>query len=318
MVKLERFVIILMAGFLFGYGVQNLEVSAQTSPNVSYAPSIGITTVPTPSSLPRGAGDVIYKYAVKNFSKEVPLSNIQITDNKCSPVKFIEGDDNNDSKLDFNETWRYTCKTKVYATTQNVAKVSGVFNDVTFTHRSYSTIVVGSYAPPPIVSIVNLSKIAFPYSLPAGGGDVVFIYRVNNPGEVPLNNVVVTDDICDDISNKLGDINNNELLDVTEVWMYTCATHIDQTTTNTAYVSSSANDLYAIGEATFTVQVDVAPEQNVAPQSKDDPTLPSSPIGDSGTSKSVIWGILVGVLLTLGIFSFFKIRKKQKSINQSK
>lgn len=288
-------------------------ILAQTEDeSVSHTPSIGVTVVPSPSALPRGAGDVTYKYAVKNFSKEIPLSNIELTDNRCTPVKFIEGDDNDDSKLDFKETWRYTCKTKVYATTQNAAKVTGVFEDVTVSHKSYSTVVVGSYAPPPIISIVNVSKVAFPYSLPAGGGDVVFIYRVSNPGDVALNNVVVTDDICNDISNKLGDKNNNELLDVTEVWMYTCTTRIDKTTTNTAYVSSSANDLYAIGEATFTVQVETTPENDIVPGA-DNQTPPNLPdMGNGNTSRSALWGILAGIILTLGIFFFIKIRKKLK------
>jgi hypothetical protein len=237
---------------------------------------------------------VTYHYAVKNFIKEIPLANIEVSDDVCSPVRFIEGDDNNDSLLDYDETWRYSCVTEVLATTQSTATARGTANNITATHEAHATVIVGSDNPAPLVSIVNITKIAYPLSLPIGGGEITFTYRVNNPGVIPLGSITVTDDKCNAISSKLGDTNANNLLDIDEVWVYTCTTNLWQTTTNTAVVTAYANGLKATGEATVTVEVDI-------------PAFP-----DTGTNlsfKTIVWGGLLAILVIL-ITLLFLNRKK--------
>lgn len=287
--KPKRFIPILIAVLVFGYGAKS--VVAQDSPNVLYVPLIGITSVPDPLALPGGPGNVTYHYAVKNFIEELPLSNIQVIDDKCGSVKFVEGDDNSNSKLDYSETWRYTCTTKLSTTIQSTATATGVANNITATHTAYVTVVVGSNTPPPLVSIVNVTKVAYPLSLPPQGGDITFTYRVSNPGIVPLGGVTATDDKCSVMSGRLGDTNGNNLLDVNEVWIYTCTATLKQTTTNTVHVTAFANGLKAVGEATITVKVET-------------PALPevgSNP--DVGSNlKITVWAILSGVLVVLVIF----------------
>lgn len=284
------------------YGVK--KILAQSSPSVLYVPLIGITSVPDPLTLPDKGGEVIYKYAVKNFLQEVALINIRVTDDVCSPIKFLEGDDDNDSRLDYDETWRYTCTTKIYETTESTATARGTANDITATHKARTTVIVGSNNPPPLISIINITKIAYPLSLPTEGGEITFTYRVNNPGIVPLSEVVVTDDKCSAISGKLGDTNGNKLLDTNEVWVYTCKTTLRQTTTNTVSVTAFANDLRAVGEATITVKVDSPgfPAQPI-------PSLPET--GVDFDFKIIVWGILLGILGTLITF-FFLTRKNNK------
>lgn len=286
---------------VFGYGAKN--VSAQTSPSVLYVPLIGITSVPEPLALPEGAGDVTYHYAVKNFLGEAALTDVQVVDDKCAPVRFVEGDDNDDSKLDYSETWRYTCTTRLSTTTQSIATARGTVNDITATHKAYATVVVGLKDPAPLVSIVNITKIAYPLALPSEGGDITFTYRVNNPGAVALSGVVVTDDKCSAMSGRLGDTNGNNLLDTTEVWVYTCTTHLYQTTTNTVSVTAFANGLKAVGEATVTVTVN-------APAAQSAPKLP-----DTGTNpylKVIVWATLAGVLAALIVFSVLTRKSKLK------
>lgn len=277
------------------FGLSTKSTFAQTSPSVLYVPLIGITSVPSPLALPKGPGTVTYHYAVKNFLQEVPVTNVQVVDNKCSPIKFVEGDDNNDAKLDYSETWRYTCTTRLSETTQSIATVIGIANNLPAAHKAYATVIVGANTSAPLVNIINITKVAYPLTLPIGGGDITFTYRVNNPGDVPLSDVSVTDDKCSAMSKKLGDTNGNQLLDITEVWIYTCTAHLDQTTTNTVSVEASANGLKAVGYATITVTVDT-PNAQISPP----PSLPDT--GVNPNLKITIWGILSGALAGLVIF----------------
>lgn len=298
-----------IAMLAFGFGASN--VSAQTSQSVLYVPLIGITSVPEPLALSKGAGRVTYHYSVKNFLREIPLTDIKVTDDKCDAVKYVEGDDNRDAKLDYGETWRYECVTTIATTTESVATATGMANNITATHKAYATVVVGSNNVPPLVSIVNITKVAYPLSLPVGGGQITFTYRVNNPGLVPLSDVRVVDDKCIAMSSKLGDTNGNNLLDTNEVWMYSCTTNLTQTTTNTATVTAVANGLIARGVATLTVDVSAQPSETL-PNLPFDKSVPSFPdTGENPNIKIIIWGTLAGVLIALlALFVIKKVKSK--------
>jgi len=298
--KLKRYIFALLLLLMLGCGAN--DIWAQTTDSVLYVPLIGITSVPDPLALPNGTGDVTYNYAVKNFLAELSLTDVRVADNKCSPVKFVEGDDNYDSKLDYSETWRYSCTTKLSETTQSKSIATGVANSITATHDAYATVVVGSENPAPLVSIVNITKVAFPLSLPAEGGDITFTYKVNNPGVVPLSDVVVTDNKCSNMSGKLGDTNANNLLDINEIWIYTCTMNLKQTTTNTVNVTAFVNSLKAIDSYTLTVKVET-------PSSF--PNVGESPnTGTNSFFKIIVWGILSATILILIGFFFFKKYKK--------
>ena len=66
------------------------------------------------------------------------------------------------------------------------------------------------------------------------GETASYSYDVTNDGDVPLANVTVTDDKCSPVVSEGGDTNDNDLLDLTETWTYSCSTSLTEDTTNTA------------------------------------------------------------------------------------
>lgn len=98
--------------------------------------------------LPAGGGAVTYSYAVTNPGT-VPLSDVSISDNKCTglPGRVVghPGDLNKDNLLDHGETWQFTCKSNITQTTTNIGTAEGHANGLTAIDFSSVTVVV---APP--------------------------------------------------------------------------------------------------------------------------------------------------------------------------
>ena len=56
-----------------------------------------------------------------------------------------------------------------------------------------------------------------------------YLYEVSNTGDVPLADVdPPVDDYCDDVTYLEGDVEDPDVLDVGEVWVYTCETSLDR------------------------------------------------------------------------------------------
>ena len=276
---------------------------APSSTPVLVSPSINITKVPTPLSLPAGPGAVTYDYAVSNTGT-VAMSNVVVTDNKCSAVNFVSGDTNGDSKLDLNEIWKYRCSTTLSQTTTNTATATGQANGFIAIDTVNATVVVNASIVPPLIHIVKKSNVSI---LPAGGGAVVYTYTVTNPGTAPLSNVSVIDNKCSPVSMHSGDTNSNNILESNETWTFTCNSNLTQTTTNTGTAEGSANGLTAIDFSLATVAV--TPPAVVAAPVKIIPKLPKTgfPPEEKNNSLSVI--IPAGILISM--FAFYLARRKQ-------
>lgn len=261
-------------------------------------PLIDVVKVPSPLALPNGPGLVQYTYTARNIGT-VPMTNVTMVGDSCSPINLVSGDTNKDSKLDVNETWVYRCSTTLSETHTNTVVATGWANGLSAVDIASATVVVGVPIVPPLI---HITKVPSPLSLLAGGGMVTYTKKVTNPGTVALSNVRVTDDKCASINYISGDTNNNLKLDSTETWVYTCKQKLTKTTTNTAIATGEANGLTARDFAIATVVV-----ANAAPVV---PKLPNTGITSEG---SIPWNIIISVgILMLVSTSLFVVLKKSK------
>jgi LPXTG-motif cell wall-anchored protein len=104
-----------------------------------FSPAISVEKSADPTELGDGGGPVTYTYLVRNTG-DVPVSDVasRITDDTCSPVNYVSGDDDGDGLLDtptsifedaLDETWVFTCTTTITATTTNTVVVTGTPTD---------------------------------------------------------------------------------------------------------------------------------------------------------------------------------------------
>jgi uncharacterized repeat protein (TIGR01451 family) len=89
-----------------------------------YCQDIAIDKTADPQGMVLLGDPVTYAYAVTNPGDE-PLSDVHVSDDKCSPVSEPEGDDDHDNQLDLSETWIYTCSMSLVTDTINIATVTG-------------------------------------------------------------------------------------------------------------------------------------------------------------------------------------------------
>jgi len=154
-----------------------------------HEPGIHIEKHASETTLPAGGGSVSYSYDVTNTGN-VPLSNVTVTDDKCSPVVFDGGDSNSNNLLDLTEMWGFTCSADLTETTTNTAVATGHDGDTEVTDDDQVTVTVEPPAPAPGISI---DKTAAPLTI-AAGDDVTYTYVVTNTGDTDLDPVTVSDD----------------------------------------------------------------------------------------------------------------------------
>lgn len=261
-------------------------------------PLIEVVKVLNPLALPAGPGSVTYTYTLRNIGT-VPVTNVTMVDDSCSPANLVSGDTNVDAKLNMTETWIYRCTTTLSRTHTNTVVATGWANNISATDIASATVVVGVPVVPPLI---HVTKIPNPLALPVGGGMVTYTKKVTNPGTVALSNIFITDDKCNSINYISGDINGDLKLDPNETWEYTCRSSLTKTTTNTAIVTGEANGLKARDFAIATVVV-----ATTVPAATIVPKLPNA--GIAPMENPTLWPIIaVGILVILLLL--YVIRKK--------
>jgi uncharacterized repeat protein (TIGR01451 family) len=228
--------------------------------------------------LPRRPAE--YTYDVTNTGTvALDLTPDPPVDDRCAPLSFVGGDENNDGLLDVDETWSYTCSTLLSrsqgtppptgnesAFVRNTVTATGIpsFEGTLFPQHQVSatdnaTVLV-------IEPAIAITKSATPPVILADGS-VTYTFEVSNPGDVGLEVIGPEDDQCSPLEFTGGDTDGNGLLNgantaAPEVWTYECsravplpdppATAIDNTAT-VAGVDPLGN-LYT-SESTASVRV---------------------------------------------------------------
>lgn len=219
-------------------------------------PRITVVKNANPPVLPPIGGSVVYGYQVYNPGSGF-LTDVVLTDDKCSPVKYTGGDLNNDRKLDRGEIWKYNCQADVNRTTVNTATATGKFEAKVLTATASAMVTVGALSPnDPVIGLV---KKAVPPILPYDGGVVNYVYTVTNPGIVPLTDTTLVDDNCSPVNYVEGDTNKDNKLDTTETWTYLCRKFVTVNTTNSSNVAGKYGDKIAADHAVVAVIVEPPP-----------------------------------------------------------
>jgi hypothetical protein len=210
-------------------------------------------TVPTPgvgltkqASSPAGAdrdgsllvpqgSTVTFDYDVTTGNADTPMQFISLVDNKCSPVVYRSGDTNGDGLIDVDETWKYSCE-QVFTGDIVITNVATVTlrepkggKTVTTTAdrrvRSYEAKIFVEKSPDRDVILK--------------GDSVTYTFTVLNTGPTPISSINVVDDKCSPVTYRSGDANNDQRLDPTESWIYTCQSSLDVSTINRVNVTGT-------------------------------------------------------------------------------
>ncbi|MBI4897518.1 MAG: DUF11 domain-containing protein, partial [Actinobacteria bacterium] len=190
------------------------------------APSIDVDKTASPTLV--HAGDTVTYTIVATNDGDVPLYNVEVTDDKCSPLTGPGATDiGGDDVLSVGEFWVFTCSKAINEETVNVATASGddqLEKKVTDTDDAIVKVIAPS---------IKVEKSASPTVIHPGDSVTYTIVATNN-GNTPLYGVTVTDDKCSPLVGPTLDSGSDGVLSVGESWEFTCTKAISVDTVNTA------------------------------------------------------------------------------------
>ncbi|WP_313115413.1 DUF7507 domain-containing protein, partial [Aequorivita sediminis] len=190
---------------------------------------------------PLAIGESIsYTFKVTN-NGTTPISNVVVTDVMIATISGPTGDTNNDGKLDVSEIWEFTGSYVVTAQdiingqVINTAEVTGEAEASTPFPVSGSDTETVNLCQNAEMSIVKSTSSATTDCINFIIGDTIdYEFVVTNEGDVDIEDVVITDPLFESpnpivtINLVSGDLNNDGILNVGEVWTFEATYTIDQ------------------------------------------------------------------------------------------
>jgi uncharacterized repeat protein (TIGR01451 family) len=163
---------------------------------------------------------VTWTYEVTNGATS-NLSNVVVTDDQEGTASYISGDTNNNSLLEPSETWLFQLT--------GAAQAGQYSNIGTVTARTPLNQTISAMDPDfyfgnkPAIDIIKKTNGVDSNTSPGiaidAGLAVTWTYEVRNTGNVPLQNVLVTDSIEGTAAYQSGD-DGDSLLETGEIWIY--------------------------------------------------------------------------------------------------
>ncbi|MGJ8551276.1 DUF7507 domain-containing protein, partial [Winogradskyella wichelsiae] len=204
------------------------------------------------------AGETLtYNFTVTNEGS-VDLSSVVLTDAMLGgELNLVSGDTDGDTELDVNETWLYTAN---YTLTQSDVDTGFVSNQANITSVNVDDgTEEGDLSDDDSVfeddvTIINLPQTAEIAVIKTSvlndenndgfadsGETITYNFTVTNEGSTSVTNVVLTDAMLGGIITlSSGDLNNDNILDVDEIWLYTANYTILQLDIDAGIVSNQA------------------------------------------------------------------------------
>lgn len=256
-----------------GPAVANFNTSAAAAGTVRYfyiVPDIQIKKYTNGDDADSPTGPLIHvgqavtlTYVVSNIcTAPLPTVNVSDSDSSLTPG-YVSGDGNGNSVLDVGEAWTYEATGPAtpnqYSNTGSVtASVPNIGGPALTVSDSDLSHYFG------IDPQIDIQKAASASQVTAGD-TVIYSYNVSNIGNIYLFNMQVTDDRCAPVTPtssggfNVGDLNQDNNLDLSEVWRYSCTTQIGQDTTNVATVNALDPTEQPVAPAQDSAFVDVLP-----------------------------------------------------------
>src|SRR5262245_4687035 len=221
-----------------------------------YQPDIALTKVNAPTEV-RGDLDPparVTSTFVATNPGNTPLSAVSVLDDTCGPVDgvtsngFNVGDTNTNDLLDVGEQWVFRCQQEIQTPASTDPAGQNVVNSAEVT----GTDPAGRNVTDTASDDVDAFNPAIALTKQVNGQDAVnvapdtaltYTYRATNTGNTPLGTVTLTDDTapCSIAANRIRGPddpgNNDDILDVGEIWTFTCTSTATQDVVNTADVT---------------------------------------------------------------------------------
>ena len=235
-------------------------------------------------------GDTVtYTFTVKNTGN-APFVDYTVVDDIAGEGEYVMGDVNNNGNLDPSETWLFTVDyvipTPQVADVVNTVKACGftIFD----TEGSKGTCDTDTHTLDvlhPSLSVVKSGPVNAQV-----GTTGTYTFTVKNTGDTPLAITAVEDDIAGVGTYVSGDMNNNEIMETSETWIFQATYRFTQVGTIKNTVTVCADD-----DIDAIVCDDDSHETIVyVPQVLGETTTPK--LEDTGTSL-LVQTILSGLLI---------------------
>ena len=242
--------------------VRSIEVStpvtARATTTISTTASLAVTETVDQADISAPA-TLNYTITITNTGS-VSLTGVTVSDPFAGGAAYSSGDTDSDNVLDVSETWIYTAD---YTATQadinagadlvNTASVRSIEVSTPVTARATTTI--STTASLAVTKTVDQANISAPATLN-------YTITITNTGSVSLTGVTVSDPFAGGAAYSSGDTDSDNVLDVSETWIYTAdytATQADINAgvnlVNTASVRSTEVSTPVTARAVTTITI---------------------------------------------------------------